>query len=150
MTPLSPRTGDAATAPRFVNDIASSILLGAGAVYVRQGLVTASQEQAIVGGLLAALSVGWSYLAAHPSTQTPLDLLLGLARQAPAASRAAYDTGLNEAEAALLARITPLLHAQIAAHAGLLAGPADALADRAVRRMADTAVAAAQVPHLSV
>ena len=136
--------------PRWANDIATSLMMGAGAIYVQRGLVTSSQESAIVGGVLAVASVAYGYLASHSSHQNPVALIRSLVAKAPAADQAAFDTGLTDAEAAIIARLTPIIHAQVRAHFGLLAGPVDGMADTVLRTAADAAVTAVSVPHLKI
>jgi hypothetical protein len=126
--------------PAYVGDIARSVLMGAGAVLAQRGYVTNAELPAIVGGLVAAISAAWSWMAAHPSSGSPLSGLLAAVRHAPAPDQAAYDAGLTAAEAAALAQATPALNRIIAAHVGLLAGPVQAIADREARAVADEAV----------
>lgn len=137
--------------PRWINDIATSLMMGAGAIYVQQGVVSSSQETAIIGGVLALASVAYGYLASHSSHQNPIAVIRSIIGRAPPPQQAAYDAAVAQGEAWLIATLTPIIHAQVKAHVGaLLAGPIDGVADKALKQAADKAVAAIEIPHMSV
>jgi len=121
-------------------DVARSVLMAVGSPLLVKGVVTGDQWQAIAGGLVAVISAVWSWVANHPSHADALKQALGLLRRSSASNRATYDAALTAAEAAALARATPVLNRLIGQHAGILAHPVEAIADREVHALADQAV----------
>ncbi len=119
-------------------DLARSALMAAGAIPLAHGLATASQWQAIVGGLIAIGSAVWSYLAAHPSQTSALASLLGMVRkggQAPA-----WNGDVWALEAAVLPLVEKAVDVQIKARAGVLAGPVDLAANAVIKDAAGQVV----------
>jgi len=119
-------------------DMARSALMAAGAIPLAHGLATASQWQAIVGGLIAIGSAVWSYLAAHPSHTSALASLLGMVRggrQGPA-----WNGDVAALEAAVLPLVEKAVDAQIKARAGVLAAPVDMAANAVIKDAAGQVV----------
>jgi len=119
-------------------DLARSALMAAGAIPLAHGLATASQWQAIVGGLLAIGSAAWSYLAAHRSQTSGLASLLGMVRKG--GQGPAWNGDVAALEAAVLPLVEKAVDAQIKARAGILAGPIDMTADAVIKNAAGQVV----------
>jgi lysozyme len=132
-TPPSPTPIQTATL-----DLARSALMAAGAIPLAHGLATASQWQAIVGGLIALGSAVWSYVAAHPSRTGALASLLGTVRKG--AQGQAWNGDVTALEAAILPLVEKAVDAQIKARAGVLAGPVDMAANAAIKDAAGQVV----------
>jgi hypothetical protein len=120
-------------------DMIRSVLMGVGTPLLAHGYVTGSQWQAIVGGLLAIGSAVWSYVAAHPGKTNPLAAVQAMVRSG--GQRASWNGDVSVLEPLVLELARKALDAEMKARAGLLAGPADALADKAMQTAADTAAA---------
>ena len=136
--------------PTYLDSLLSTVLVGAGAALVKQGALTQPELSDAVAAIVTLAGVAWAVINANPDRRSPIAILLSLVKAAPADGQAAWNHGLSEAEADLLARLTPVIHAEIKARAGLLAGPLDTIADAAARQAADAAASALRVPHLSV
>jgi hypothetical protein len=98
---------------------------------------TPQQWLAVVGGLLAVGSAVWSYIAAHPSKVNPLQAVERLVRAG--GQSAQWDAAIARLEPLLVAMAERGARAAIHARAGILAGPLDAVADKAIQTGADTA-----------
>jgi len=119
-------------------DLARSALMAAGAIPLAHGLATASQWQAIVGGLIAIGSAVWSYAAAHPSQTSALASLLGMVRKG--GQGPAWNGDVAALEAAVLPLVEKAVDAQIKARAGVLAGPVDMAANAVIKDAAGQVV----------
>jgi lysozyme len=119
-------------------DLARSALMAAGAIPLAHGLATASQWQAIVGGLIAIGSAVWSYLAAHPSQTSALTSLLRMVRKG--GQGPAWNGDVSALEAAVLPLVEKAVDAQIKARAGVLAGPVDMAANAVIKDAAGQVV----------
>jgi hypothetical protein len=136
--------------PTYADTILSTILMGAGAVLVDKHILSSAQLAQAVAALMVLIAIAWSAVNADPNRQSPIAFLLGLVRQAPPADQDAYDAALEAAQAAILAKVTPMIHAELKARLGLFSGPADAIADTAAKAVAGEAVAAVETPHLAI
>jgi lysozyme len=119
-------------------DMARSALMAAGAIPLAHGLATASQWQAIVGGVIAIGSAVWSYLAAHPSRTSALTSLLGMIRKG--GQGPAWNGDVTALEAAVLPLVEKAVDARIKARAGVLAGPVDLAANAVIKDAAGQVV----------
>ena len=127
--------------PPWATDLGRSVLMSIGAGLIAKGYVSSIEWPQIVGGLLAAFSAVWSYVAKHPSKVSVLNELRGLIKASGAANAASYDGALTAAEAYALAQALPVINKVIAAHIPkLLRAPVDQVADQAARTVADQAV----------
>jgi lysozyme len=135
-----PMTDTAAPTPiqTATLDMARSALMAAGAIPLAHGLATASQWQAIVGGLIAVGSAVWSYLAAHPSQTSALTSLLGMVRKG--GQGPAWNGDVAALEAAVLPLVEKAVDAQIKARAGVLSGPVDLAANAVIKDAAGQVV----------
>jgi hypothetical protein len=119
-------------------DMARSALMAAGAIPLAHGLATASQWQAIVGGVIAIGSAVWSYLAAHPSRTSALTSLLGMIRKG--GQGPAWNGDVTALEAAVLPLVEKAVDARIKARAGVRAGPVDLAANAVIKDAAGQVV----------
>jgi hypothetical protein len=127
--------------PAWATDLARSVLMSAGAGLIAKGWVSSVEWPQIVGGLLAAGSAAWSWLARHPSRASLVDTVRGLVAASAPANRATFDGALTAAEAAALAAAVPALNKIIAAHVpGLVRAPVENAADKVARSLGDQAV----------
>ncbi|MDE2355415.1 MAG: hypothetical protein KGL69_01535 [Alphaproteobacteria bacterium] len=120
-----------AAMPTYADTLISTVLMGIGAPLVARGVMTGAQEQAVVGGVLAAICIAWQILNANPHRQSPIALIQSLVSRGGGSG--AYNAALPQAEAALVARIEAMVDAAIHKKAGLLAGPLDTAANAAIR-----------------
>jgi len=119
-------------------DLARSALMAAGAIPLAHGLATASQWQAIVGGLIAIGSAVWSYLAAHPSRTSALTGLLGMVRKG--GQGPAWNGDVSALEAAVLPIVERAVDARIKPRAGVFAAPVDLAANAVIKDAAGQVV----------
>ena len=151
MTDPAPTTAATPYAmPTYADSLIATVLFGVGATLVKHGTLTQPQLATLVGAAMSAIGVLWAVINANPNKRSPIAMLMEIVGGAPPAQQQAWSGGLTAAEAALLARITPMIHAQVKAHLGLLAGPVDHLADTALKQAADRAVGALEPPHLQL
>ncbi len=120
-----------AAMPTYADTLLSTVLMGVGAPLVARGVMTGAQEQAVGGGILAAICVAWQILNANPHRQSPIVLLKSLVSRGGGTS--AYNEALPQAEAALVAKIEAMVDAAIHRKAGILAGPVDTAANAVIR-----------------
>jgi hypothetical protein len=129
---------------RATLDMARSVMMAAGTPLIAHSYLSGSQEEAIIGGVLAVGSAVWSYLAAHPSKVSALRTVLGIVSRGGQAR--AWDGDVDALGAALLPFIEKTVDARISARAGILSGPLDAAANAAIRDGEKQAEAAASIP----
>jgi hypothetical protein len=118
-------------------DLARSLLMAAGSPLLVKGIVTGDQWTAIAGGAVALISAAWSYVAAHPGKTPPLQAVQALVKTGGQAPQ--WDAALERLEPLLVKMAEKGAAAAIHAKAGILAGPLDAVADKAIQSAADQA-----------
>ena len=143
--PSTQPAGPAYGMPTYLDSILSTLLVGAGAALVQHHTLTQPQLQDGVAAIISLLGIAWAVINANPNKRSPIATIVALVRASPLAQQAAYNAGVKAAEAAIVAKLTPIIHEQVKAHMGLFAGPVDGLADTALRQAADKGVAAITV-----
>ncbi|HZC15738.1 MAG TPA: hypothetical protein VE309_03150 [Caulobacteraceae bacterium] len=124
--------------PTYADTILSTLLMGAAAPLVSHGTMTGAQEQQIIGGILAALSVAWQVMNANPHNQSPIALILGLV--ARSGRGAAWNAGVGLAEGALADKAAAYARAEVRAVAGpVIGGIAAPLAAKAAEEAIEAA-----------
>ncbi len=131
MSDPTPAPARPAAMPSYADTLISTVLMGVGAPFVARGVMTGAQEQALIGGVLAAISVAWQILNANPNRQSPIVLIQTLVARGGGAG--AFNGALGAADAALTAKIEAAVDARIHKKAGILAGPLDTAANAAIR-----------------
>jgi hypothetical protein len=134
-TTATPRVGGPIQAAAL--DMLRSVLMALGTTGAFAAMFTSSQWLSIVGGVMAIASGVWSWVAAHPSRTSPLRAVQALVKAGGQAK--SWDADTQALEAAILPIVERAVDAQIRTRAGILAGPADALANRTLQSAAGTA-----------
>lgn len=137
--------------PTYADTLIATLIAGAGAGLVKTHTLNQAQLTDVVGALMTLIGVTWQVINANPSKQSPIAMLMAILGKVSPAQQQAWNGAVKAAEAAIEARLIPIIHAQVKAHAGILAGPVDGLADKALSQAADTLAGAVEVPaHLKI
>jgi hypothetical protein len=88
-----PATPAKSPMPTYFDTLISTLLMGVAAPLVRHGTVTGAQEQQIIGGILALISILWQLVNASPNHQSPVAIILGLV--AKSGQGAAWNAGVG-------------------------------------------------------
>lgn len=145
----------AATAPKNAMptyaDQLIGVLLTAGLQSLQaSGVLSHDQVTTIVTDVVSLIGIAYALFAANPSKQSPIVFLMGLVGKAPKVDQAQWNSAIEAAKVALVPSIIALVDQQVKARAGILTGPIDAVANKAVETAADTAALAVSVPHMSL
>lgn len=128
--------------PTYADQMLAALLTG-GLLSLK--VFTPVQVDTLTTAIVSIAGVIYALVAASPNHQSPIVLIMGILGRAPKAQQAQWDAALAQAEAAALAKLQPMVDAQIKARLGLLAGPVDGLANTALKDGADAAAA-----HLTI
>lgn len=132
--------------PEWADSVLGTLLMGAGEGMVITGTLSQDALSAAVDALRVLAAVGWKVISANPNKTPPITMLLALVKSTPPEQQALWAAGLTEAEAAIIAKALPMIHAAVKQRLGFLAGSVDGMVDHGLQSGADAAVKALEPP----
>lgn len=145
--PASPPVVPATALPTYADQLLAVALAAAGQGLVTRHVLSDAQLNLAVGDVMSLIGLAWAVFAASPSRQSPIVWLMGLLKAAPRPRQAQWNAAVEAAAAALIPRLEAAIDARIHAHAGILAGPIDGLANHEISGLGQQAAKALTLPQ---
>jgi hypothetical protein len=136
--------------PTYADQLIGVLLGAAGQSLIASHVLTDRQLSDAVGDIVSLIGVAYAAFSANPHKQAPIAWLMSLLGKAPKSDQQQWNAAIQQAKQELAPAIVALVNTEIKRHAGILAGPIDAIADTAVKQAADTAAQAVTYTPMKV